>query len=84
MMIVAKPATRRRHLTRSEMQALVDTMRRWMTMIDKGEMQAGPVFRHELAGALTVLKVALGHEPSLVQVSLFTDDEHEVARRGRQ
>lgn len=65
MVIVAKPAAGRRPLTRSEMLALVDTMRRWMALIDKGEMEAGPVFRHELAGALTVLEVALGQDPSL-------------------
>jgi hypothetical protein len=75
MVVVAKPAAQHRPLTRSEMQALADTMSRWMTLIDKGELQAGPVFRHELAGALTVLEVALGHEPSLVSDSSFTDDE---------
>lgn len=29
-------------------------------------MESGPVFRHELAGAITALEVALGQEPSLV------------------
>jgi len=37
------------------MKALANTMGRWMAMINKGEMEAGPVFRHELAGALTAL-----------------------------
>jgi hypothetical protein len=76
MVIVTDPAARRRPLTLPEMQALADTMRRWMALIDAGEMEAGPVFRHELAGALTVLEVALGHDPSLIQTSLLTDDEH--------
>ncbi len=75
MVIVTDPAARRRPLTLPEMQALADTMRRWMALIDAGEMEAGPVLRHELAGALTVLEVALGHDPSLIQTSLFTDDE---------
>jgi hypothetical protein len=57
------------------MQGLVDNMSRWMALIDAGDMEAGPVFRHELAGALTVLEVALGHDPSLVEGLLFTDDE---------
>lgn len=75
MVIVAKAAAKRRALTRVEMQAFADTVNRWMDLIDQGEMEAGPVFRHELAGALTVLEVVLGHEPSLTGELVFTRDE---------
>ena len=51
-----------------------------MTLIDTGDMEAGHVFRHELAGALTALEVALGQEPSLTGGSLFTRDEDQRSR----
>ncbi|MGA3354741.1 MAG: hypothetical protein ABSD85_16405 [Acidimicrobiales bacterium] len=64
-----------RPLTRSEVGGLADTLKRWMALIENGDLRAGPAFCHELAGALTVLEVALGQEPSLVSDSLFRDDE---------
>lgn len=53
-----------RPLTRSDTEALCDTIRRWVEMIDRGEMEAGPIFVSELAGALVALEVVLGKRPS--------------------
>jgi hypothetical protein len=55
----------RRPLTRLDIEGLAGTIATWLQLIDEGELEAGPVFRSELAGALTVLEVVLGREPSL-------------------
>jgi len=48
-------------LTREQMRALADSLRRVGAAVEAGELDCSPAMRHRLDGAVAALEVALGH-----------------------